>query len=145
VLAGPVARELTRTIGRVGTRDILATNLVSIHRAIDYVTYVESVHINTGIGKAREGKEKTIGLFAAEADSTNISLIGFKVASDVVASIILLADEVVLFCELYGQLTISGEIYTDFTFLIISRYTDSITKHICKKQTVGIGVLTHIG
>jgi hypothetical protein len=145
LFAGLIARGLVRAIRRVGTRNILATNLVSIHCALDYIAYIKSIHINAGIRKAREGKEDTIGLFTTKADSTNISLVRVKVASDVVASIVLLTDEVVLFCELYGQLTVGGEIYTDFTFRIVGRYTDGITKYICEKQAVGIGVLTHIG
>jgi hypothetical protein len=144
VLASFITSRLASTIRRIGTRNILTTNLVSIYSSFDYIAYIESIKINSGVIKTREGKEETVGLFTAEADSTNISFIRFKVTSDVVAGIVLLADEIILLCELYGQLAISREVYTNFTLGIVGRYTDGITEYICQKQAISIRVLTHI-
>jgi hypothetical protein len=136
VLTSSIAAGLMRAIGGIGTRDILATNLVSIHYAFDDITGTKlngSIAMSEAIVKCRNRKEQTIRLLTAEANSTNISLVGLEVASDVVAGVVLLADEVVLFRELYGQLSISREVNTELALGIISRYTDSITEHISQQ------------
>jgi hypothetical protein len=93
--------------------------------------YCMSSSIFEAIVKCGNRKEETIGLFTAEANSTNISLVGLEITSDVVAGIILLADEIILFCEFYGQLPISREVNTELALGIVGRYANSITKYIC--------------
>jgi hypothetical protein len=136
------------TTASVGTRNILAANLMSIDESVDYITYMKpsaSIAQIKAIVKARDRKEQAVRLLTTKTNCGYVTLVGVHVASAVIAGVVLLAEEVILLCELHRQLTVGRKIYTDFAFCMVGGYTDSIAKHISKKQTVSIRVLAYIG
>jgi hypothetical protein len=121
---------------------------VSVYTAVDYVTNTKfdgCIAMSETIIQRGKREEKSIRLLATKTNSTNVSLVGVHISANVIAGAVLLTHEVVLLCELCGQLTVSREVYTHLSLMIIEGYTYSITEHVCKKQAVGIWVLTHIG
>jgi hypothetical protein len=131
----------------VGTRNILAADLVSIDKSVDYVTCAKlDGCITMGVAVVQRGdrKEKSIGLLSAETNCGYVALIGIHISTDVITGVVLLADEVVLLCKLYGQLSISREVNTELTFGVVGRYTNSVTKYVCQQQAVSIRMLAHI-
>jgi hypothetical protein len=119
----------------VGTRNILAANFVSVNKSVDYITGTKldrSVAMSEAVVQRRDRKEKSIGLLSAETNCGYVALIGIHIPTDVIAGVVLLADEVVLLCELCGQLSISREVNTKLTFGVVSRYTNSVTKYVCQ-------------
>jgi predicted nucleic acid-binding Zn finger protein len=145
VLSGLVAARHSR--GLVGARNILATNFVSIYTAVDYITNTKfdgCIAMSETIIQRGKREEKSIRLLTTKTNCGYISLIGVHISTDIVTGIVLLTHEVVLLCELCGQLTVSGEIYTHLSLIIIEGYTYSIAEHVRKKQTVSIWMLTHI-
>jgi hypothetical protein len=132
----------------VRTRNILAANLVSVNKSVNYIANAKldgCIAMSEAVVQRRDRKEQTVRLLSAETDCGYVSLIGVHISTDVVTGIVLLTYEVVLLCELCGQLTVGGEVYTHLSLGIVEGYTYSITKHIRKEQTVGIRMLTHIG
>jgi hypothetical protein len=132
----------------VGARNILATNLMSVNESIDYIACAKlngSVAMGVAVVQCRDRKEKSIRLLATKTNCGHVSLIGIHISTDVVAGVVLLADEVILFCELYGQLSISREVNTELTFGVVGRYTNSVTKYVCQQQAVSIRVLAYVG
>jgi hypothetical protein len=89
----------------IGTRDILAANLVSIDKSVDYITSTKldgSIAMSVAVVQCGNREEESIGLLSAETDCGYISLVGVHISADIVTGVVLLADEVILFCELYG-------------------------------------------
>jgi hypothetical protein len=132
----------------VGTRNILATNLVSINKSIDLIAGAKldrCIAMSIAIVQCRDRKEESIGLFSAKTNCGYVALVGIHISADVITGVVLLADEIILFCEFYGQLSIGRKIYAQLTFGVVSGHAYSIAEYICQKQTVGIRVLTYVG
>jgi hypothetical protein len=147
LLASTVALSYSAATS-VGTRDVLATNLMSVDNTLDNIAYTKldsGVTVSVAVVQCGQRKEQTVRLFATKTNCGYISLVGVHISTDVVAGVVLTANEIVLLCELNRQLSISREVYTNLTLGIVSGYTYSIAEHICQKQTVSIRVLTHIG
>jgi hypothetical protein len=89
----------------LGTRDILLANLVTIHKAVNDIASTQfdgSIAVCVAVVETRNGEEQAIRLLATKANGGHVTLVGIHIATDVVAGVVLLAEKVVLLCELYG-------------------------------------------
>jgi hypothetical protein len=132
----------------VGARNILATNFVSIDKSVDYVAGAKldgRISVCVAVVQRGKGKKKPVRLFTTKANCGYVALVGVHISADVVAGVVLLAEEVVVFCEFNRQLTVSGEVYTHLSLSIVKRHANSIAEHIRKLETVSVRVASHIG
>jgi hypothetical protein len=118
----------------VGARNILAANLVSVNKTVDYVACAKlngCIAMSVAVIQRGDRKEKTVRLFATKTNCGYVALVGIHISADIIAGFVFFAEEFISFCELCGQLSISREIYAQLTFSIVSRYAYGITKHVC--------------
>jgi hypothetical protein len=121
---------------------------MSVNKSVNYVAGAQldgCIAMGVAVVQRGDRKEKSIGLLTAKTNCGYVALIGIHISADVVTGVVLLADEVILFCELYGQLSVSREVNTELTFGVVGRYTNSVTKYVCQQQAVSIRVLAYVG
>jgi hypothetical protein len=108
LLTGSIAISgLTST--RVRTRDILLTDVVTIHNSINHITHMKfngRVTVCVAVVETRDGQYQTIGAVTPQPNGGNISLDRVDKTSHIVTRIVLTAEEVVLFSELDRDLSI---------------------------------------
>jgi hypothetical protein len=132
----------------VGARNILAANLVSVNKTVDYVACAKlngSVAMSIAVVQRRDRKEESVGLLSAKTNCGYVTLVGIHISADIIAGFVFFAEEFISFCELCGQLSISREVNTKLTFGIVSGYTNGVTKYVCQQQAVSIRVLAYVG
>jgi hypothetical protein len=118
----------------VGARNILATNLVSVNKSINYVASAKlngSIAMSIAVVQRGDRKEESVRLFATKTNCGYVTLVGIHISADVVAGFVFFAEEFISFCEFCGQLSISREVNTELTFGIVSGYTNGVTKYVC--------------
>ena len=66
--------------------------------SIDYIAFLEGAYVAKTF-KASQRQKKTVAFLTTQTNSSYISLVGVHVAADAIASIILLAKQIVNFCK----------------------------------------------
>jgi hypothetical protein len=92
LLTGSVAPGRS-AVASVGTRNILAANLMSVDKSVDYITGTKldrSIAVSEAVVQRRNRKEESVRLFSAKTDCGHVSFVRIHVASDVIAGIVLL-------------------------------------------------------
>ena len=96
------------------------------------------------IGKGEQTpyrKKQSIGYLTAQIDGGYVSLIGIHIAADILSGFILLAEQIIGFRKILGELSVCREIYAEFVVRIVHRDDNGVAEAFADLQPVGVRML----